>query len=277
MFISIEYIAFHVNIAQVDQGMATMVMLHGFGGTSDVFSGISKELNDSGISTVRIDLPGHGKTKAPLDPELFTIQSQVRTIRELLDELGIQIPWLYGYSMGGRIALRIATQTEAKLSGLILESAQLGFNNSAERSKRVIADKELAGKLRADASSFFSVWNRLPLFTSGSDKKSDEMLRFEQIQHSQDPQGLALSLEYMSPGLVPAILPEELEKTGYPKMILTGELDKKYNSMWTAITAIHKSIDHKQIKNAGHRIHLDQPALLSKELIHYIKSKHKTI
>lgn len=275
MFVRVDNIEYFVRLTEANQCVDTIVMLHGFGGTGEVFNDMTNILLDAGISTVLIDLPGHGLTKSSLDPKIFNMQAQVYHLLELLETLNLESPWLYGYSMGGRIASRMAVDTSYRLSGVILESAQLGILDESDRVKRAASDRELAEKLRENPSTFFEVWNRLPLFSSGSVSKNESTLKFEFIQWTQKPDFLALSLEYMSPGLIPPISPDQLEHLPYPVLVITGKLDKKYDTNWVDIASKHKAIDHVRIPKAGHRIHLDQPELLSKELIHYIKSKHK--
>jgi len=275
MFVTIDNIEYHVTLKEATSGMDTLVMLHGFGGSSEVFNEISDVLLDAGISTVLIDLPGHGFTKSSPEPKIYTMQAQVYHLLELFETLNLESPWLYGYSMGGRIALRFSLETGIKLNGLILESAQLGIVNESDRINRVKSDRDLAEKLRKDPASFFEIWNRLPLFNSGNAYKNEATLKFESVQRSQNPDLLALSLEYMSPGLESFIDPDQLNQLSYPVMVMTGMLDKKYDTNWVEIVFEHDAIDHIRIPGAGHRIHLDQPEYLSKELIHYIKSKHK--
>lgn len=275
MFVPVDNIEYHVTLKEATSGADTLVMLHGFGGSGEVFNEISDVLLEAGISTVLINLPGHGLTKSSPDPKIYTMQAQVYHLLELFETLNLESPWLYGYSMGGRIALRMALETGIRLNGLILESAQLGIVDESERANRADSDRDLAQKLRKDPASFFEIWNRLPLFNSGNVNKNEATLKFESNQRSQNPDLLALSLEFMSPGLVPAIDPGQFKQLPYPVMVMTGMLDKKYDNNWVEIVSEHDAIDHIRIPGAGHRIHLDQPELLSKELIHYIKSKHK--
>jgi 2-succinyl-6-hydroxy-2,4-cyclohexadiene-1-carboxylate synthase len=274
MFVQVGHIEYHVRLNEASTGTNTLVMIHGFGGSGEVFSHISERLLESNISTVLIDLPGHGLTKSPANPQYFNIQAQIHHLMEVFKTLNLDCPWLYGYSMGGRIALRLATQTHIQLKGLILESAQLGIQTESDRLQRIQADCDLARKLRTNPASFFKSWNRLPLFHSGGLKKSKAILKFESIQQSQDSGLLSICLESMSPGLELPITPEQLTQLPYPVLVLTGVLDKKYDTMWSELSGKYTGIDHVRIADAGHRIHLDQPDLLSKQLIHYIKSQH---
>jgi 2-succinyl-6-hydroxy-2,4-cyclohexadiene-1-carboxylate synthase len=273
MYYRIGDIEYYVEQVMTPDSGTVVVFLHGFGGSGEVFNWISQQLNDSGISTVLIDLPGHGKSKAPLDPDLYNIQTQRNHLIGLFEAMKLDSPWLYGYSMGGRIALNIATQTTLSLSGLILESAQLGISDADDRKARIESDIQLASKLRNDPKQFFQMWNRLPLFRSSNKIKSEETIKFESIQVGQNINSLALTLEYMSPGRSNAIKIDELDQLPYPVMVLTGSEDLKYDAMWYAISERYHKIEHLQIPEAGHRIHMDQPRILSKELIHYIKSK----
>lgn len=67
------------------------------------------------------DLPGHGHS-SPL-PEPFSIHDLALCLHELIQALGVEKPYLLGYSQGASIALEYALCFPEQVSGLILVSA----------------------------------------------------------------------------------------------------------------------------------------------------------
>ncbi|MBI9107475.1 MAG: alpha/beta fold hydrolase [Spirochaetales bacterium] len=104
-----------------------VVMAHGHGGTKDEnggFTNIAEELGRHGIATVRMDFPGCGES---------TESFQLNTLSNMIDDVDSSIAYLlenysidkdrtgiFGYSMGGRIALAMATDGMHNFDGMVL-------------------------------------------------------------------------------------------------------------------------------------------------------------
>jgi 2-succinyl-6-hydroxy-2,4-cyclohexadiene-1-carboxylate synthase len=274
MNVIVDRVSYFVEEYKSAHSATTIVLLHGFGGSGLSFSHLIRAMNPE-FSVVTVDLIGHGRTINPLLPELHTLDGQVSHLSILLTKMNVNNPWIYGYSMGGRIALNMVLKKETPISGVILESAQLGIQDTVERQKRVELDIHLSESVRNDPSAFFAKWNRLPLFKSPDNYEKEPYNDFLDIQTQQDKNQLSMSLRYMSPGLVDAITTEQLVSLRAPFSVITGKLDAKYDSFWVNLAQELPQIHHDRVPNAGHRIHLDQPRALASKIVHFIESNTK--
>ena len=80
-----------------------IVFLHGMGASAATWDAVGEALSDRYL-TVAVDLPGHGGSPCPDDPDRFTRDAALADVDELLatlDEPAI----LVGHSLGGYLAL----------------------------------------------------------------------------------------------------------------------------------------------------------------------------
>lgn len=132
-----------------------VVMNHGHGGgrqENGGFGRIAEELADSGILTISMDFPGSGDSKEPFTEGYLSnmISDSNASLAYILanyevdaDRLGI-----FGYSMGGRVALTIGASPENpyRAMGLLAPSADWGqemidnFMGGHEEFKRLYAE-----------------------------------------------------------------------------------------------------------------------------------------
>jgi pimeloyl-ACP methyl ester carboxylesterase len=88
-----------------------LVMLHGFAGSVETWRefGYVQGLADR-FKVVLVDARGHGQSDKPHDPESYDLGLMATDLVAVLDDLGIEKAHFLGYSMGGRIGLRIAAR-----------------------------------------------------------------------------------------------------------------------------------------------------------------------
>src|SRR5689334_14583758 len=108
---------------------APLLLLHGFTGSSATWA---PHVAAWPARTIAVDLPGHGKTDAPADADLYCMEATVADLVALLDRLGVARAHVLGYSMGGRVALHLAAANPERVATLILESASPGLAGQAE-------------------------------------------------------------------------------------------------------------------------------------------------
>ena len=102
----------HFELAGPDDGPPTL-LLHGFAsdyGLNWVGSKWQEALTAAGRLVVGLDLRGHGQSSKPHEPDAYRQPVMAADAMALLDHLGIGKADLIGYSMGARLALRIAFQ-----------------------------------------------------------------------------------------------------------------------------------------------------------------------
>jgi pimeloyl-ACP methyl ester carboxylesterase len=116
-----------------------MILLHGGLGSGAMFAPILDTLAEH-HEVILPDLQGHGRTAdvdRPLDHRLMADD-----ISELIDQLGLDRPDVVGYSLGGGVAFFTALKYPAKISKLVVISANLSRNAIPAE---MLAQQELMG------------------------------------------------------------------------------------------------------------------------------------
>ncbi|MEO5884746.1 MAG: alpha/beta fold hydrolase [Candidatus Limnocylindrales bacterium] len=143
-----------------------VLLLHGFTGRGADWSPFLPAIQKT-CRTIVVDLLGHGRSDAPTDPVRHAIERQTAHLAELLRRVQATPAVVVGYSMGARVALRLAVTEPAIVRGLILESPSAGIAEPRERAARVAADANLADKLeREGLEAFLETWEALTLFAT---------------------------------------------------------------------------------------------------------------
>ncbi len=257
-------------ISEPNNSKPTVVFLHGFLGSGDVFKPMLSRMA-ADINPILIDLPGHGQTEFPNDPKRYQLPQQLKDLHQVVDELSPDSYFLYGYSMGGRLALRFALTHQDRLKGLILESTSPGIQGLGSARIRVGEDAQRSADILEDYPGFLERWNRMQMFMGGSPDK-DELLAYMDIQSKQDPIGVANSLIGFSAGLMPDVR-ARLRMLQVPVLLVAGGYDPVYvrsAGMMASLIPVHEKV---VISTAAHRVHLDAPERVSTELSTFIQ-KH---
>jgi 2-succinyl-6-hydroxy-2,4-cyclohexadiene-1-carboxylate synthase len=255
----------------------TLVLLHGFTGSAAGWVRHLAHFTEQGLRVIAIDMLGHGAAEAPDDPARYAIERCSEDIVTLLHQVGVSagVADLVGYSMGGRIALFTA------LSGffrrLILESASPGIADPAERATRRAADDALAARIEAGGvPAFVEEWERLPLFAS--QRALPETLRasLHQQRLRNTPRGLANSLRGVGTGTQPALF-DRLAELTLPVLLIAGALDAKFTTLARQMAAALPQAEVQIVPDAGHTVHLEQPAAFDALVTEFVGSPHPAL
>jgi len=99
-----------------------LILLHGGLGSGEMFGPVLPKLAERHQVTA-VDLQGHGRTAdidRPIDARLMA-----GDIAALIDHLGLDMPDVVGYSLGGGVAFQTAFQHPAKIRRLVAVSANI--------------------------------------------------------------------------------------------------------------------------------------------------------
>jgi pimeloyl-ACP methyl ester carboxylesterase len=124
----------HIHVLTAGPGRSQeIVFLHGLGGSISTWQIVLGDLAER-YRVIAFDLPGHGAS-AKANPESadYSIDGHASAVAEALEAAKISSAILVGHSLGGAVALRVATQSSDLVSGLVLiDSALLGSDIAPE-------------------------------------------------------------------------------------------------------------------------------------------------
>jgi 2-succinyl-6-hydroxy-2,4-cyclohexadiene-1-carboxylate synthase len=254
---------------QVQGSGSPLLLLHGFACSSANWQDTLNSFTNR-FQVVLIDLPGHGRTASPSGSERYTMENVSHDIITISKALHLSSVNLLGYSMGGRLALYIATRHPTFVRSLIIESASPGLETTTQRNMRIESDNHLADQIEVTGvPSFVEQWQQLPLFATqrGLSAKRQESLRQQRLNNSAS--GLANSLRSMGTGQQPSLWPE-LEMIHLPVLIMAGELDGKFVSIAQQMAAAMPQAELKIIGDSGHNVHLEKIHLFTSTVLDFL-------
>ncbi|MCH8569264.1 MAG: alpha/beta fold hydrolase [Balneolales bacterium] len=263
----------------------TLLMLHGFAGSSSGFLHLLPGISRHGIKRILIpDLAGHGQTRCFHQSPVYRYgsQAQQNDLLNILQLLGVHHLHVYGYSMGGRLALQLGLQIdkEAKtaqshfpaLHSLVLESASPGIQTESDRKIRRESDLQLIENIENHFDRFCSEWDNKAVFDTPTKPTAALQHKNLSIRKSQRPKDLGSSLRAFGTGQMPPVW-DELKNLAVPLTLITGEADHKFTSIAQKMIKTLDSIqntqaNHRIISGCGHRIHLEKPDVIADYLSH---------
>lgn len=225
---------------------ARVVLVHGFTQTLVSWSPLAERLADA-LQVVRVDLPGHGGS-ASVDLSFVDAAAAV-------GEAGGPATYV-GYSMGGRLCLRLAIDRPDLVQALVLVGASPGLADAGERAARREADDELADDIeRTGTAAFLDRWLTQPLFASLTPDPDDLSARL-----TNTSAGLAAALRRLGTGIQEPLW-SRLSELRMPVLAIAGQDDERYTHLAEEMAdAIGVNAQVVAIAGAGHAAHLERPA-----------------
>lgn len=197
-------------------------------------------------------VPGHGWKPCPAGTTIATVAAGIAARLESGSDL-------LGYSMGGRIALRVALDHPDKVRRLVLVSSSPGIVDAGERARRQARDERLAQILTEDGiAPFVAWWESNPVLRPARPlpRKVEEDLRC--LRLNQDPLGLAGSLRHLGAG-VSEPLWSRLGDLRIPVLLVAGVADPRYGTACAAMANAIPGAEVAMVADSGHAVHREQP------------------
>ncbi|MCH1929982.1 2-succinyl-6-hydroxy-2,4-cyclohexadiene-1-carboxylate synthase [Shewanella sp. A25] len=249
-----------------ETSLPPLVLLHGFLGTKADWQPLLPKLSQT-FHCICIDLPGHGDNQSELTSlELDGFAFCVNDIITRLDCLGVKQFHLFGYSLGGRIALHLAKAHPERLLSLVLESCHPGLLESEEKSQRSQNDALWADRLLSLTSKdFLNLWYQQGVFADLSKVERKQLITKRTADLDLHPKH-CLKAIYISTSLARQSslwdVPMALNCNCY---YFTGSQDTKFQAI-AALWQAQAPIIVERIENAGHNIHQTNPEALIERL-----------
>jgi 2-succinyl-6-hydroxy-2,4-cyclohexadiene-1-carboxylate synthase len=237
------------SVTEGGAGSGRVVLVHGFTQTQAAWEPVAAQLR-ARWRLVRVDLPGHGGSAG--------VRAGFAEAAGLLGECGGRAAYV-GYSLGGRLCLRLALDRPELVRALVLLGASPGIADPAARAERRAADETLAAGIERDGvAAFLDRWLAGPLFATLPPARAGLADRL-----ANTPAGLASALRLLGAG-AQAPLWDRLAGLRCPTLLVAGALDSKFAAITAEMaTAIGPTAHRSLIPGAGHAVQLERPAELA--------------
>ncbi len=258
-------------VAARDSGVPrdpALLLLHGFTGSGSVWAGLTAGLRRKGFRTIAPDLPGHGRAGIPA--KSASVERAADQLAGLLAHLTASPARVLGYSLGARIALRLAIAHPEAVDRLILESPSAGIADPAEREARRRADEQMADEIERDGlEAFVDRWERNPVFATHAALDDRVAARQREIRLRNTARGLAQSLRAAGQGAMEP-LHTRLAEVRAPTLVIVGALDParpRAELVAAGIPGSRLAI----VKGAGHTPHLERPVAFRRLVFDFLQ------
>ena len=243
-----------------------LVLLHGFTGAAESWDAVVRSLPPS-VSVFRPTLLGHGPTCTRADEGVADFEGEVDRLLRCVRQRVIEPVVLAGYSLGGRVALRMLHRQPHLFRAALLIGVHPGLESVADLSERRARDAGWIRLLRTEGlARFVSAWEAQPLFRatqsqlSGSDLETQRRIRLE---HTAE--GLARSLDRCGLASMPAMW-ADLPRLSVPTVWMVGATDRKFRDLAARASAVAPASRVEVVPGAGHNVVLERPAAVTEAL-----------
>lgn len=270
-----------------------VVLLHGFMQSSTSWDSIARSLANR-FCVYALDFMGHGLTEKSKKPARYTYEDMAASVDYFLRKVvcahekhahtrqaltsrprtkspNTKRAHVIGYSMGGRIALRLLQTSSDVLASVVLESCNLGCATETERTEAAQRNQGWVDRIQHDGmEAFVNYWETLPMFATQKELGWDKLLHVSRA--ANNPTSMVLCLQGSGKQAMPlAGVTLEAVRTqrqnGLPMLYIYGDKDAK--SAVVAATLEAEGVLVSAIP-AGHNVHLEAPMLYLKEVVHFL-------
>ncbi len=248
-----------------------ILLLHGFSGSGLSWAGLAGL--GGRFRAIVPDLPGHGTTGwedappgAPVEhgapaPDLrprTSVERAADHLAVITRRLGAERVDVVGYSMGARIALRLAIAHPDAVGRLVLEAPSAGIVDPAARAERAAADLSRARLVVEEGIDAFAArWEAEPVLAGEAALPPAARERQQAIRRAHAPLGIAASLVHGGQGAMEP-LSARLAEIGAPTLVVVGA-DDPARIRAEEVAAGIPGARLATVAGAGHAPHLERP------------------
>jgi len=245
-----------INYKIAGQGPAILI-LHGWGGSSDSWIQVQEILAREGFKIIVPDFPGFGKSKTPFEP--WGVKEYGNFVLNLTKILELQNFFLLGHSFGGRVAIKFSVLYPEKIKSLIL------CDSAGIKQKWGIGEK-LIFQISKIGNAIFTP---TPL-RRFKDKAKNLFYIF--LRHRDYAKADGTMRETIKKVLTEDLL-KDLPQIKIRTLIIWGESDKLVPVKYAHI--FKEKIENSELKilpKIGHSPHLEVPEKLAEIIINFLRA-----
>lgn len=229
-----------------------VVFLHGWGDASAGSADLQAELAKN-YTVLAPDLPGFGQSQRP--PTAWTIDNYVQCVAALLTKLNNGTPYaVIGHSNGGAIAVRALALQALPAEKLVLLGA------SGIRKRKTLK--------RAITTILAKVGN---IATIGMPQRYRNALRKQLYKTSGSDMLAVPSMQETFKNIVRQDVQRDAQKITQPTLLVYGANDTDTPPAFgKQFATLIKNASYKELSDAGHFVHLDQPVKTYSEIREFL-------
>jgi 2-succinyl-6-hydroxy-2,4-cyclohexadiene-1-carboxylate synthase len=248
-----------------------LLLVHGFTGRGTSW-GWHATAFAARYRVVVVDLPGHGRSgTASGDTMRMSVERTADDLATILRRLGASPANVLGYSLGARIALRLAVAHPGVVDRLVLESPTAGIAGAADREQRRAADEALAQRIERDGiPAFVAAWEAQPVFASQAALPPGRAARIRRIRLANRPDGLAASLRAAGQGSMEPLF-DRLADVSAPTLVIAGALDDRSRPRAELVAEGIPNARLVIVAGAGHTAHDERPIVFRRHALDFLQ------
>ncbi len=125
--------------------MKTIILLHGAIGAKDQLEPLASELKQQGYNVFTLSFSGHGQTPFASS---FGIEQFALELEQFITENNLNEPTVFGYSMGGYVALYLAHRNKSILGNIITLGTKFEWSpDIAQKEVKMLDSKTIIEKV----------------------------------------------------------------------------------------------------------------------------------
>ena len=249
-------------VDDVGSGSA-LICIHGIGGGSYFFTGLSRSLIDS-RRVLSFDMPGTGFNLHSV--EKMSIDAAVDATVELIDQVSPEPSVLLGHSMGTIIALKAYEQRPDDVAGLI-------FLGGLPEPVQAIKDKLTARISRIQEVGMNGIGEEVMpgIFAEGTLRLRRQLVGlFQRLLELNPEESYVQSIE----ALISASAADVVPKVQVPCLAITGteDLYAAPHDVQAFADAIPADVDVQFFENCGHMVFYEDPGRFNESVNTFLQS-----
>ena len=252
---------FRVRYADRGFGDSVVLLLHGFGGDLDNWMFNLDSLAEK-HRVLALDLPGHGQSvKTNVDPSL---SGMATFVRKFLDVLSVSSVHVVGHSMGGAIAMQLASDSPETVKSLgLICSAGLGPDINSDY-LRGFVEAQSQQELKLVLEQLFADESLVNL------QLVNNLLNYKRMD------GVEASLNALSETLISAgeqtFLTDNIVASGIPVLVIWGKQDRiiPVSHAQNFSAAGGYCVEVEIFDSAGHMVQMEKAYEVNRSLLNFL-------
>jgi len=242
-------------------GDSVVLLLHGFGGDLDNWMFNLDSLAEK-HRVLALDLPGHGQSvKTNVDPSL---SGMATFVRKFLDVLSVSSVHVVGHSMGGAIAMQLASDSPETVKSLgLICSAGLGPDINSDY-LRGFVEAQSQQELKLVLQQLFADESLVNL------QLVNNLLNYKRMD------GVEATLKALSETLISAgeqtFLTDNIVASGIPVLVIWGKQDRiiPVSHAQNFSAAGGYCVEVEIFDSAGHMVQMEKAYEVNRSLLNFL-------